>query len=238
VRARLNISNNEISNLYKQGKTLVEIGLFFDCSYQTINNRLKEVEIARRPVGFQKGHLCFPLKKYFPPSMGFKGKYHTEKSRKKMSDAVKKAYQEGRCNPSHPCAWKGKHLPLETRKKMSKIAKKMGRRPTGKGEKHWNWKGGISPILRRLRRTIKFKEWREAVFARDNWICQKCGVRSGNGKIIYLHPHHIKSFAKYPELRFIIDNGITFCKECHQEFHKIYGRKDNTGEQTKKFLGK
>jgi hypothetical protein len=82
-----------------------------------------------------------------------------------------------------------------------------------------NWKGGITPINVRIRHSIEFRLWREAVFARDNWTCQKCKVR-GN----ILHPHHIKSFSKYPELRFAIDNGITLCKVCHEELHRILRR--------------
>jgi len=37
-------------------------------------------------------------------------------------------------------------------------------------------------------------------------------------------------------IRFAIDNGITLCKECHQSFHKKYGKKNNTKEQLEKIL--
>lgn len=51
--------------------------------------------------------------------------------------------------------------------------------------------------------------WREAVFARDNWTCQKCKIMGGE-----LNPHHIKNFAECPELRTSIENGITLCEKC------------------------
>jgi len=89
------------------------------------------------------------------------------------------------------------------------------------GDKSNFWKGGISTENRKLRASKKWKLWREAVFERDNWTCQKCGARSGTGKPLLLHPHHIKAFAKYPELRFIISNGITLCVSCHKEVHHV-----------------
>lgn len=99
------------------------------------------------------------------------------------------------------------------------------------GYKNPNWKGGITPENSKIRHSIEYRLWRESVFARDNWTCQKTKVKGGN-----LHPHHIKNFAEYPELRFAIDNGITFSKKTHDKFHKKYGRKNNTLEQVIEFL--
>lgn len=78
-------------------------------------------------------------------------------------------------------------------------------------------------LNRRLRYSTKMKEWRKAVFVRDNYTCQLCGARNGNGKAIYLEADHIKPFAYFPELRFEIDNGRTLCKPCHKTTD-TYGR--------------
>jgi len=144
---------------------------------------------------------------------------------------------------------KGNKLSNKTKKKLSKVRKQeweIGVRKGGwrhskesklkisnasRGEKGNNWRGGITPENNIIRHSIEMRLWRESVFARDNWTCQKCG-KQGN----YLHPHHIKNFAEYPELRFAIDNGITFCKNCHEKFHKIYGRKNNNKGQVIEYL--
>ena len=99
------------------------------------------------------------------------------------------------------------------------------------GKKNGRWKGGITPENNKIRTSLEMKLWRESVFARDNWTCQKYGIRKGN-----LHPHHIQNFAQYPELRFATDNGITLSERAHKEFHKKYGTKNNTKEQLMKYL--
>ena len=78
------------------------------------------------------------------------------------------------------------------------------------GEKHYNWKGGITPENKRERSRIAAKLWRDCVFLRDNYTCQYCKERGKN-----LHAHHIEPFSKNKELRFYLQNGVTLCKDCH-----------------------
>jgi hypothetical protein len=123
------------------------------------------------------------------------------------------------CSPScYSQAKIGSNVLEETKKKMSLAHKgnTYGLKNLKKGKEHWNWKGGISPLNHSLRTSAMFKIWRNAVFLRDNFTCQNPNCEYCHNQIgIMLHPHHIKSFAEFPELRFIISNGVTYCKEYH-----------------------
>jgi hypothetical protein len=92
-----------------------------------------------------------------------------------------------------------------------------------KNHLHWNWKGGITNENRRIRASSQYKFWLKSVFKRDNYTCQKCGKRGGK-----LNAHHIRRFAKFPELRLDVNNGMTLCADCHNTWHKEHG--GNHGE--------
>lgn len=85
-----------------------------------------------------------------------------------------------------------------------------------KGKEHWNWQGGIS-IINDKRDSSQYKEWRQAVYKRDNYRCVKCGSK------IKLNAHHKKSWKLYPELRYDINNGIALCEKCHIKLHQEQG---------------
>lgn len=88
-----------------------------------------------------------------------------------------------------------------------------------KGESHWNWQGGKS-LLNNHRDSSEYKNWRQAVYQKDNYQCVLCGSKEK------LNAHHIKSWKNYPELRYNISNGITLCEKCHIEYHKKHGYTD------------
>lgn len=108
------------------------------------------------------------------------------------------------------------------------------------GDKHPNWKGGISTLNARLRQyTMDYLSPLAA--KRDNYTCQLCGKTH-----TILHVHHKKPFStilskilsEHPDLDPIedvnklfeicikdaelndLDNLITYCKDCH--FYKVH----------------
>ena len=176
------------------------------CHSNETKRKLKEINLGK--------HCSEGTRKKM--SKAAEGHRVSEKTRKKIGIANSKA------NKGQIPWIKGKHHSIKTRRKIGEALA---------GEKNTNWKGGISKENALIRRGIDFRLWREAVFARDNYTCQKSGQRGGK-----LHSHHIKNFADYPELRFAIDNGITLSKDCHQEFHNRYGQTGNTKKQLEEFL--
>lgn len=81
------------------------------------------------------------------------------------------------------------------------------------GENNPNWRGGVTRWDKKVRGSKQYREWKEACLNRDNHMCVICGSTEN------LHVHHIISFAKYPETRFNLGNGITLCERCHSKAH-------------------
>ena len=109
-----------------------------------------------------------------------------------------------------------------------------------RGKKNNNWKGGIPSISKRIRISTQYKNWRSQVFIRDNFVCQKCFIKSPG----YLEAHHKKPFHRLIQeiKRYLplfnlydgamlysplwnINNGITLCQNCHNKKPKGRPRK-------------
>lgn len=146
------------------------------------------------------------------PKKGYK---RNEDDKKKISLGLKKSYKNGK------------------RKSWNKNKRYI----QNSGKNHWNWKGGKTKIRIMINNQIKYYQWRLKVFIRDDYTCQKCGVRGKKGNRIVFNAHHIKyvsTIIQEYKIKTIeqaldceelwdINNGITFCEKCHKEYHKKYG---------------
>lgn len=219
------------------------------CDYckNEIDIKLWELEGNNKRLHHFCNNQCYNLWQKSENRVGFfKGKKHTEESKRKNSLSHKgqkpwitgrKQSEEAKKRMSdshklyfvlHPEAREkirlaniGKKQSKETIQK--RISKCIGVKRTPeqrlriskghpKGEKCHFWKGGKVSENYRLRREVRYKIWRDSVYQRDNYTCQECREKGGK-----LTSHHIKSWAKYPELRYDINNGITLCLNCHKK---------------------
>jgi hypothetical protein len=157
----------------------------------------------------------------------WKGKIHSEESKKKMSESAKGRIPCNKGKKGLQVAWnkgkkygKGRKLPncIDCDKKLkSPYAKRCVSCFSifNKGVNHPNWKGGKCSQDYKDRR--KFRDtMQKFVFERDNYTCQLCGARGD------LQVDHIQSWAEYVELRFSIDNCRTLCAKCHYKI--TFGR--------------
>ena len=144
---------------------------------------------------------------------------------------------------------KGTVMSIESREKMrlAKLGKKSNhkgfidsaetiakKRAAQIGVNNWNWKGGVNTINRMIRGLSQYREWRLAVYYRDDWTCQMCRKRG-----IKLEPHHIYSLAEIIKDYNItttqeavccpaiwdINNGMSLCLDCHTKTDNYRNKK-------------
>src|SRR5690554_1425727 len=103
------------------------------------------------------------------------------------------------------------------------------------GERSPNW-NHEKPLEERIvdRKYEEYYEWRKRVYERDSYTCVKCGDDKGGN----LQAHHIYNYSEHIDLRTDIDNGVTLCKNCHTEFHLMYGFTRNNRRQFDEFMTK
>lgn len=150
----------------------------------------------------------------------------SKKTKNKIKNTLKEKYKKGELIAPH----KGGKLSKSHIKNLSlshkgQIPSNAWKKGHGTGCKNVNWKGGITPLMNRIRHSLEYRLWRSDVFTRDNFTCQECGKKGG-----HLEAHHIKKFSKIIKENNIktfeeamlceelwnINNGETLCDVCHR----------------------
>lgn len=103
-------------------------------------------------------------------------------------------------------------VPLVMRQRISETLK----RKSPRGEKSPLWKGGKTKENAVGRNSFEYKEWRNKVFRKNYWTCQKCGHRGKN-----IEAHHINPYSPGLPSNLDPNNGITLCKVCHFNQHRL-----------------
>ena len=94
-----------------------------------------------------------------------------------------------------------------------------------RGESHHGWKGGITPVVMKIRTSPEYRKWRTAIFERDNYTCAFCGKRGIKLEVdhfpklfsVIFYENKIATFAQGIACKefWDINNGRTLCRGCH-----------------------
>jgi len=218
VTEKMNLGCDKIVDLYLSGKTAKEIGKIFGVSRDPILRQLRESGIKIR--GGRE------TRDMFGKRFGRLVAIYPEEKRKDNGAIVWLC----KCDCGNTASVTAGDLRFGRTRSCGCLRAEMT--ANCRGSKHPNWNPNLTEKERQKKRNYpEYREWRDAVFERDNYICQKCGERSGD-----LNAHHIESYDINKSLRTILENGITLCEDCHNNFHHIYGRGNNTREQFDEFL--
>lgn len=146
---------------------------------------------------FQKGHKINLGKKF---ALGYK---HTSEWKQNMSEKMR-----GNTNGFSV----GKPSPRKGVKSTKPSWRKGKKFPEFSGVNHPNWIADRSKVKLELDRGGPLhKQWSRSVKSRDNWRC-KIDNTDCEGKVV---AHHVLSWRNHPELRYILNNGITLCHAHH-----------------------
>lgn len=176
----------------------------------------KEIEVKPSQIKNNEGRFCSIKCKNIFQSVSQKGRILGLETKQKIKmKAIGRKHSFETIQKMRLSNSNRKHSE-ETKKKIGigqVLAIKEGRRIISVGDKNPNWKGGLTVIIRGMRRSFEYSQWRKDVLRRDNNTCQRC--MKINVRIV----HHIKEFSKYPDVRFDRNNGITLCEYCHKKEH-------------------
>lgn len=149
------VNEEDLISLYCDERlSLQQIAGKFNCSKQTVANKLKKLGIKRRSY-----------------SESLKGRQNTWAKEHAHKWKGRPAHPNNKGRPKGCEGW-SKGLTKKTDERLKNVGKSK--------EQHWNWKGGISTENILLRQSGEYKTWRAAVFKRDDYTCTHCGTRHTN----------------------------------------------------------
>lgn len=168
---------------------------------------------SKKRIGYWKGKKLSPESKE-KMRLAKIGKKASEETKKKMSLAHK-GHKRG-----------GWTFNEETREKFRDVQYKI----IASGKRNYSYKGGVTSVKEKIRKSLKYRIWRESVFKRDDYTCIWCNKKGGK-----LNADHIIPFYKIVEkiqfqhgvenlfenslkdvLLWDLSNGRTLCIQCHK----------------------
>lgn len=197
-----------------------------------LRERLSNIKTGKKLPAFTEEHKA-KIKE------AMKGKRFSEEHKQKLREARKKYFAEG--GKVWHAGKTGLYKPTEETKRKMSLAQtgkviteewanniSLAKRGKLMGELASNWKGGKTPLNKHLRNSANYREWKAAVFKRDEKTCQHCGKIEKE-----MDAHHIIEMQKIIDKHAIksleqafkteelwdINNGITLCKPCHWDVH-------------------
>ena len=226
-----NSKDEEIVKLYKEGQSTTQIAEKLGVTHRTILNHLKHTGTSRRTLS--ESQFNYNNKEIPEVLEDYEKLYQLyvveRKSKRELSDLL---------NVS----------PNVLNRKLKEYGIKIrGCSEAFKGilsgDKHPNWKGGITDLFVHVR-YFTYKNLAKEAYKRDGYKCQLCGSSKN------LQAHHIRHFkdifseilSEHPDLdpiqnknelfnimindsRIIdLDNLTTYCADCHR--YKIHGYKE------------
>ena len=176
------------------------------CSDTTVRNKLRKYAIPVRDRGWAESEMA-KVKELVEGGMSLK-EVADEFDGERTYDSIRNvAYKILDIQSSYDPSIRG----VDTRKKISASLQ---------GIELGEWSGFKESVNQLVRKSCDYVKWRDKVFKRDKYACQKCGAKCGGGVVVELHAHHIRGFAQHPKLRFEVNNGTTLCVDCHHREHK------------------
>ena len=173
------------------GLDTTKIGHLVKRDPKSVWNWLKDFGIPIRRRGFGG-----PKENLFQKGMtsSFKGKKHSEKTKKLLSDLAK---ADGRVpfDPNVGPPFKGK-----------------------RGAETPNWRGGITPERQAFYSSQEWAKIVPLVWKRDCATCQRCGKKNKKGERFTFDIHHIVGF-QVVSLRAVLSNLVLLCEHCHYWVH-------------------